>query len=128
VSHLNETELRAYVLADNKLAAKAGWDRELLALELTELQISLPEIDLDLSATGFEPGEIDSIMLDFADDRTNPVDQIPDVQNQAVAQKGDIFVLGRHRLMVADARDKETYVRAHEDRGHVARRGGRGPG
>ena len=80
LSHLNETEIRAYMLADNKLAEKAGWDREILAIELEELQVALPEIDLDVGITGFEPGEIDSIMLDFANDRANPADQIPDLE------------------------------------------------
>jgi ParB-like chromosome segregation protein Spo0J len=52
LSHLNETEIRAYMLADNKLAEKAGWDREKLAIELEELQIALPEIGLDIGITG----------------------------------------------------------------------------
>jgi ParB-like nuclease family protein len=72
LSHLSETEIRAYMLADNKLAEKAGWNREILAVELEELQVALPEIGIDAGITGFEPGEIDSIMLDFANDRANP--------------------------------------------------------
>jgi len=111
LSHLNETEIRAYMLADNKLAEKAGWNREMLAVELEELQIALPEIGLDVGITGFEPGEIDSIMLDFAEDRANPADQIPDLEDEAVvARKGDLFVLGRHRLLVGDARDGHAYA------------------
>jgi len=82
LSHLNETEIRAYMLADNKLAEKAGWNREMLAVELEELQIALPEIGLDVGITGFEPGEIDSIMLDFGEDRANPADQIPDLEDE----------------------------------------------
>jgi DNA modification methylase len=111
VSHLNETEIRAYMLADNKLAEKAGWDREMLAVELGELQIALPEIDLDLEITGFEPGETDSILTDFAQDCHNPADEIPDLDDAFVARTGDIFVLGRHRLVVGDARDEDTYGR-----------------
>jgi hypothetical protein len=95
LSHLSETEIRAYMLADNKLAEKAGWNREILAVELEELQVALPEIDVDVGITGFEPGEIDTIMLDFANDRANPADQIPDLEASAVAQTGDLFVLGR---------------------------------
>lgn len=111
LSHLNETEIRAYTLADNKLAEKAGWNREMLAVELEELQIALPEIGLDVGITGFEPGEIDSIMLDFGEDRANPADQIPDLEDEAVvARKGDLFVLGRHRLLVGDARDGHAYA------------------
>jgi ParB-like chromosome segregation protein Spo0J len=59
VSHLTETQLRALMLADNKIASNAGWDRELLATELGELQTALPECGLDLAITGFEPAEVD---------------------------------------------------------------------
>jgi DNA modification methylase len=110
LSHLSETELRAYMLADNKLAEKAGWDRELLALELEELQVALPTLGLDVGITGFDPGEIDSIMLDF-EDRADPADQVPDLESEAVSQKGDVFVLGRHKILVGDARDERAYAR-----------------
>ena len=59
LSHLTDEEIRAYMLADNRLAEKAGWDRELLAIEFEELQIALPEIGLDLGITGFDPGEVE---------------------------------------------------------------------
>ena len=111
LSHLNETEIRAYLLADNKLAERAGWDRELLAIELEELQIALPDVGLDIGITGFDPGEINSIMLDFGEDRANPADEIPDLEGESVgARKGDLFVLGRHRLLVGDARDERSYA------------------
>jgi DNA modification methylase len=111
LSHLNETEIRAYMLADNKLAEKAGWNREMLAVELEELQIALPEIGLDVGITGFEPGKIDSIMLDFGEDRANPAEQIPDLEDELViARSGDLFILGRHRLLVGDARDAHAYA------------------
>lgn len=111
ISHLSETEIRAYMLADNKLAEKAGWDREILAVELGELQIVLPEIGLDLDITGFDPGEADSIMTDLDEGRTDPADDIPDLENTVTAQNGDVFILGRHRLIVGDARDEQTYAR-----------------
>jgi DNA modification methylase len=111
LSDRNKTEIRAYMLADNKLAERAGWDREMLAIEFEELQIALPEIGLDVGITGFDPGEIDSIMLDFAEARTNPADQIPDLEDEAVAaRKGDLFILGGHRLLVGDARDGQAYA------------------
>jgi DNA modification methylase len=110
LAHLSETEIRAYMLADNKLAEKAGWDREILATELGELQIALPEIDLDLAITGFDPAEVDAIMGDFGEDCLNPADEIPDLQDTAVARKGDLFVLGQHRLAVGDARNAQAYV------------------
>src|SRR5262249_51546910 len=112
LSHLSEAEIRAYMLADNKLAEKAGWDREILALELGDLQIALPEIGLDIGITGFDPGEIDSVMLDFSDDRVNPADQVPELKSETVvARKGDLFVLGRNRILVGDARDTRAFER-----------------
>ena len=112
LSHLNETEIRAYMLADNKLASKAGWDRELLAAELQDLQVALPQIDLDLTITGFEPGEVDSLMLDFAQSHIDPADKIPELDSSAVvARNGDVFNLGKHRLLIGDARDENSYVR-----------------
>jgi DNA modification methylase len=112
ISHLSETELRAYMLADNKLTENAGWDRELLATELKELQISLPEVGLDLNITGFESREIDSLMMDFGMETPNPADDCPPLDRKSiVAQSGDLFVLDRHRLMVGDARDEQAYSR-----------------
>jgi DNA modification methylase len=111
IAHLNESEIRAYMLADNKLAEKAGWDREILALELEELRIALPEIGLDLDITGFDPGEIDSIMLDFGENRPNPADLLPDLEDEAIARKGDLFLLGHHRLLVGDARDENAFAK-----------------
>lgn len=110
VSHLNATEIRAYMLADNQLAAKAGWDREMLAVEFQELQIALPVIGLDLGITGFEPAEIDSIISDFSQEPANAVDQLPELDQEAVAQQGDLFVLDKHRLVIGDARDAAVYT------------------
>lgn len=110
LQHLTEDELRAYALADNRLAEKSGWDRELLAAELQELQIALPNIDLTLEITGFDPAEVDSIFTD-AEDNTNPADEIPILQTAPVACDGDVFVLGRHRIIAGDARRESTYAR-----------------
>jgi DNA modification methylase len=111
VADLNEIELRAYRLADNRIAESAGWNKELLAVEINDLQIALPEIGLDLSITGFEPGEVDAILADFSDNRMNPADEILEVTQSAIAQQGDLFILGNHRLIVGDARDKAVYAR-----------------
>jgi DNA modification methylase len=109
--HLSDPEIRAYALADNKLASKAGWDREILALELGELQAILPELDLEIGITGFEPGEVDSITLDHAETLAGPADQIPDANDRAaVTRKGDLFAMGNHRLLVGDARDHNAYA------------------
>lgn len=111
VSHLNETQLRALMLADNKIAANAGWDRQILAAELGELQIALPECGLDLVITGFEPAEVDALMIDFGDGGVRPEDEIPELPDRSVAKVGDLFVLGSHRLIVGDARDGDIYQR-----------------
>lgn len=112
VSHLSETELRAYMLADNKLTENAGWDREALATELKDLEVLLPEVGLDLGITAFEPAEIDKLMVDFGEDRPNPADDTPPLNRDSpVSAPGDLFVLGRHRLMTGDARDEQAYAR-----------------
>jgi DNA modification methylase len=111
VTDLSEIELRAYALADNRIAESAGWNKELLAVEVGELQVALPEIGLDLSITGFEPGELDAVLTDFSDNRMDPADEILEVTQPAIAKQGDLFILGNHRLIVGDARDKDVYVR-----------------
>ena len=111
VEHLSDAQLRAYSLADNKLGERAGWDREALAVELEELQVLLPEIGLDLTVTGFDPGEVDALLLDFEDDRPNPSDLVEAPTGPVISRSGDLFVLGKHRLIVADARQQETFDR-----------------
>jgi DNA modification methylase len=111
VSHLSETELRAYALADNKLVEKGGWDREALAIELEELQVALPKIGLDLDITGFDPGEVDAIMTDFAES-ADPADEVPDANiGPSIAKPGDLFILNGHRILGGDARDPAAYKR-----------------
>jgi hypothetical protein len=72
VADLSEVEKRALALADNKIALNAGWDRRLLAEELGELAELLPECNLDLEITGFEPAEIDGLLGDLADPELDP--------------------------------------------------------
>ena len=112
LAHLNAAQRRAYVLADNKLALNAGWDRELLAIELQ----GLIDIDFDVELTGFSPTEID-LVLDEAREGspngpTEAEDQVPfPITNQtsAVARAGDVWCLGRHRLICGDARDQAVF-------------------
>ena len=110
LSHLNETERRAYVLADNKLALNAGWDQEILAIELQ----ALIDLDFDVTATGFSLAEID-FTLDAARDSdpdavAGPEDEIPPIGGPAVTRVGDTWVLGRHRLVCGDARNATDYA------------------
>ncbi len=102
-SGLSVAERRAYVLADNKLAEKAGWDRELLAIELGELAELLPAENLDLAVTGFDAAEIDAVLGDFSEPRLSPEDALPSF-GPVVARAGDVWVLNKHRLLCGDAR------------------------
>lgn len=93
VGDLSEVEERAYVLADNKIALNAGWDRPLLALDLQELSVLLPDLDqpLDIAITGFETGEIDALMADHADEETDPADEIvAPAAGDTVTRSGDL--------------------------------------
>jgi ParB-like chromosome segregation protein Spo0J len=114
LSHLSEAEKRAYVLADNKLAEKAGWDKELLAIELQ----GLIELDVDIELTGFEMAEID-LILEEAREATGaasgPEDTAPEpARGPAVSQIGDLWLLGSHRLLCGDARDQAAYAHLME--------------
>jgi hypothetical protein len=104
---MSEAQKRAYVIADNRIAEKAGWDRELLASELGVLVDLLPTIDLDVSITGFEIGEIDMLLEDFTAPKPDPADELPpiDPRKAPVTIGGDLWLLGGHRLLCGDVRD-----------------------
>lgn len=105
VGWLTEAEKRAYVLADNKLAELAGWDDELLAGELRALQAD----DFDLSLTGFAQDELDDLLIDKTEGKTDP-DAVPPAPTIPVTQPGDVWVLGRHRIICGDALKRDTYA------------------
>ncbi|WP_421992477.1 site-specific DNA-methyltransferase [Qipengyuania sp.] len=97
---LSEVQKKALRLADNKIALNAGWDTEILKLELAEL--SVPEIDIDLTLTGFSMGEIDVLL----DESVDPDDEIiPPVPVHPDVQLGDVWQLGEHRIGCGDGRD-----------------------
>jgi DNA modification methylase len=110
LSGLSEAERRAYLLADNKLAEKAGWDRATLVVELNDLAPILTKAGLDISLTGFEPAEIDALMGDLVDPEADPADETPRLSMKPVSRAGDVWLLGRHRLLCGDAR-KEAHFR-----------------
>lgn len=109
LSHLSEADKRAYLLADNRLAEQAGWDRELLAIELQ----GLIELDVDIELTGFEMAEIDLILeeaREVSGKPSGPEDQTPELSSgPTTSQTGDLWLLGSHRLLCWDARDKTAY-------------------
>ncbi len=98
LGHLDEVQCRALVLADNKLAENAGWDEDLLKLELQ----ALDDLDFDLDIVGFSDEELDGLLLEEPEGNTED-DQVPEVQEQPVSKPGDVWVLGCHRLLCGSA-------------------------
>jgi ParB-like chromosome segregation protein Spo0J len=111
LAHLSDAEKRAYILADNRLAEKAGWDREILAIELQ----ALVSLDFEVELTGFETAEVDLILDEATEAAGGPggrEDETPVYKaGPAVTRPGDLWELGPHRLLCADARDPAAYVR-----------------
>ena len=107
LSHLSDADRRAYVLADNKLALNAGWDREILAIELQ----GLIDLDFGVELTGFSLAEVDFVLDEAGDSDPHgsdaPEDHVPDIAGSPVSQSGDVWLLGRHRLVCGDARSFE---------------------
>jgi DNA modification methylase len=101
---LSDPEKRALALADNKIAANAGWDRAVLAAELGELAVLLPKCDLNIEITGFEATEIDTLMGDLVDREQDPADELPALAKQPVSRAGDLWGVGLHRLFCGDAK------------------------
>ncbi len=102
LAHLTESQKRAYVLADNKLAENAGWDDELLRIELEALQAA----GFDLSLTGFDDDELAALMAELAgNEGLTDDDAVPEVTDDPVSQPGDVWLLGEHRLLCGDATD-----------------------
>jgi DNA modification methylase len=106
IAGLSPARRRALAIADNKIAANAGWDRERLAIEIPELADLLNAEGLDVSILGFEPVEIDQLQTDFEEHGTDPQDNIEPNWWRAVAvsKPGDLWALGNHKLLCGDAR------------------------
>ena len=105
LAHLSETQRRAYIIADNQLALNAGWDEELLGLELKELQ----DAGFDLELTGLDQDEIDRLILELDDDDAVEEGEVPAPPANPVSRRGDVWLLGAHRLVCADALDTASY-------------------
>jgi len=97
-AHLSEAQRRAYVIADNRLALDAGWDDEMLRVELGDLDSQ----GFDLSLTGFDLDEISDLMADETEGLTDD-DAVPEAPEVPVTVEGDVWLLGRHRLMCGDS-------------------------
>ena len=113
LAHLTTAQKRALVIADNRLALDAGWDEEMLALEIAELS----ESGYDLALTGFDDSEIERLLSTSLDDDTaateedtpessaDDTDDVPDTPAVPVSRPGDVWQLGQHRLICGDATD-----------------------
>jgi len=102
-AHLTEAQKRAYVIADNRLALDAGWDNELLKVELQDLDAQ----GFDLTLTGFELGEIDAFLADTTEGLTDP-DAVPEAPADPVTVLGDVWVMGRHRIACGSSTEADT--------------------
>lgn len=101
VAHLTEAQKRAYIIADNKLALNAGWDEKLLSVEIQDLGA----IGFDLSLTGFTSSEFSAFLnMESSNGLTDP-DAIQELQNQPITKNGDIWLMGRHRIICGSSTD-----------------------
>jgi DNA modification methylase len=110
VDHLSPVQIRAYVIADNRLAEKAGWDPALLSLELQELSV---QPNFDVTVTGFEMAEIDLVVGEASDHEPEEADVIPEIDRftPAVSRPGDCWRIGDHFLLCGDALKPRSYQR-----------------
>lgn len=97
-AHLTPNQRKAFIIADNRLPLDAGWDMELLTLEMGDLR----DGGFDLSLIGFDDGELANMFVDKTEGLTDP-DEVPDVPDDPVTKEGDVWLLGKHRLMCGDS-------------------------
>lgn len=104
VDHLTEAQKKAYIIADNRMALDAGWDEELLRVEIEALQAEA----FDVSLTGFDEKEITDLFKDTqAETKDDEYDLTAALEKAAFVKKGDVWVVGRHRLVCGDATNAE---------------------
>jgi len=98
LSHMDDNQKRAYIIADNKLALNAGWDNEMLMLEVADLK----DAGYDLGLTGFSLDELEALNPEVIEGLTDE-DSVPEIPEEPKTKKGDIYRLGNHRLMCGDS-------------------------
>ena len=99
LNHLTESQRKAYVLADNRIALNSGWDTSMLSLELQDLKD-----DIDLSLLGFDPDELDALLNPIEEtEGLTDEDAVPETPVEPKTKLGDIYILGNHRLMCGDS-------------------------
>lgn len=109
LENLTENQVRAFMIADNRLAEVAVWDKSILAIELQHLLTI--ESDFDVTITGFEMAEIDLVLEEAKDDEPDPDDAADQVEaGPAITTPGDLWLLGKHRLFCGNALDESSYA------------------
>ena len=103
--HLTEAQKKAYIIADNRMALDAGWDEELLRIEIEELQ----GMDFDSLLTGFDEKELSKLFDDGKEAKDDDFDVDAELQKPTFSKAGDVWTLGRHRLVCGDSTKPETY-------------------
>lgn len=107
LSNLSDVQKKAYIIADNKIALNAGWDEDLLKLELQSLQ----EMDFDINLLGFDIEELENMDIDLEDVSiidTDKADEVPEIEENPVIKLGDLIELNNHRLLCGDSTDIQT--------------------
>jgi DNA modification methylase len=112
LAHMSEAQKRAYVLADNQLALNAGWDEELLRLELADLS----ELGFDVGLIGFGEGELERLLAGESRTGLTEDDEAPALPDQAITRRGDVWALGEHLLLCGDATVLDDVERVLEGR------------
>ena len=112
VDYLNDAQKKAYILADNRMAMDAGWDEELLRVEIESLQGS----DFDVSLTGFDETEIAELFADDNDDvKDDDFDVEAELEKPCITKQGDIWILGRHKVICGDSTEPSTFEKLLSD-------------
>ncbi|TYP78484.1 MULTISPECIES: site-specific DNA-methyltransferase [Nitrosomonas] len=117
LDHLTPTQRRALIIADNRIAENAGWDEEMLRIELA----ALADDDFDLSLTGFDADALADLLAGEEPENEGQTDEdaTPEVSELTVSRSGDVWLLGKHRLLCGDATDPDSYSSLLGDE-HVA--------
>lgn len=110
--HLTEAQKRAYIIADNRLALNAGWDAELLSVEIADLQ----GVDFDISLLGFDDAELNKLMGGMEEVKDDDFDVDAELQRTAITKAGDLWLLGKHRLVCGDSTKGATFELLMEDK------------
>jgi DNA modification methylase len=113
LEHLTDDQIRAYVIADNRLAEKAGWDKAILSIELQHL--TTVDAGFDVTVTGFDVPEIDLLIGTAAADAAESQISTEDLDRSPVSRLGDVWILGRHCIVCGDARDSQAYLNVLRD-------------